>query len=279
MQDAFNRTLELAAQGLAWIPTNAIGFALIAVAILVAFTLHNTVVRLLRRRLAARFPYAVSLLGTAHRVTRFALMLFAASAVLPVAPLDAGATVIVGKSLLLCTITLAGWVALVAANLAADVYLLRFRLDTDDNLLFGAGRAGARATERARQGIETGGRPRGEPAGLRRQGSRDRAARTGERADLAARMGPALRGARETDRVPAARLSARAAATAGRGRSAPSRRRHERRTGKPHRQDHAVAATLACRIRKLRIDHGRTRDSPHGHAAFCHFLYRDTARG
>ena len=35
MQDAFNRTLELAAQGLAWIPTNAIGFALIAVAILV----------------------------------------------------------------------------------------------------------------------------------------------------------------------------------------------------------------------------------------------------
>lgn len=135
MLNAFNRARDLAAQGLYWIPTNAIGLALIALAILVAFTLHNSVVRFLRRHLGVRFPYAVSLLGTAHRVTRFALMLFAASAVLPVAPLDAGATAIVGKSLLLGTIAVVGWVALVGANLAADLYLLRFRLDTDDNLL------------------------------------------------------------------------------------------------------------------------------------------------
>ena len=135
MQDAFNRARDLSAQALSWIPANAIGFALIALAILVAFTLHNSVVRFLRRHLGARFPYAVSLLGTARSVTRFALMLFAASAVLPVAPLDAGATVIVGKSLLLGTTVLIGWVALVAADLAADLYLLRFRLDTEDNLL------------------------------------------------------------------------------------------------------------------------------------------------
>ncbi len=89
----------------------------------------------MRRHLGARFPYAVSLLGTARSVTRFALMLFAASAVLPVAPLDADATAIVGKSLLLGTTVLIGWVALVAADLAADLYLLRFRLDTEDNLL------------------------------------------------------------------------------------------------------------------------------------------------
>src|SRR5258708_2665259 len=89
MLNAFNRARDLAAQGLYWIPTNAIGLALIALAILV----------------------------------------------LPVAPLDAGATAIVGKSLLLGTIAVVGWVALVGANLAADLYLLRFRLDTDDNLL------------------------------------------------------------------------------------------------------------------------------------------------
>jgi len=110
---------------------NAIGFALIAAAILIAFTLHNTVVRFLRRQFGARFPYAVSLLGTARRVTRFALMLFAASAVLPLAPLDQNATTILGKSLLLGTTVLIGWVALVAAELAADLYLLRFRLDTE----------------------------------------------------------------------------------------------------------------------------------------------------
>jgi small-conductance mechanosensitive channel len=135
MLDAFNRALDLGAQGLTWIPANAIGFALIAVAILIAFTLHNTVVRFLRRRLGARFPYAASLLGTARRVTRFALMLFAASAVLPFAPLDQDATAIVGKSLLLGTTVLIGWVALVAADLTADLYLLRFRVDTEDNLL------------------------------------------------------------------------------------------------------------------------------------------------
>jgi len=140
MLDAFNRARDLGAQGLgaqglSWIPPNAIGFALIAVAILIAFTLHNTVVRFLRRHLGARFPYAVSLLGTARRVTRFALMLLAASAVLPLAPLDQNATTILGKSLLLGTTVLIGWVALVAAELAADLYLLRFRLDTEDNLL------------------------------------------------------------------------------------------------------------------------------------------------
>src|SRR5882757_6921098 len=150
MLDAFNRARDLGAQGfgaqglgaqglgaqgLSWIPPNAIGFALIAVAILIAFTLHNTVVRFLRRHLGARFPYTASLLGTARRVTRFALMLFAASAVLPVAPLDEGASAFVGRSLLLGTIILAGWIALVAVDLAADLYLLRFRLDIEDNLL------------------------------------------------------------------------------------------------------------------------------------------------
>jgi small-conductance mechanosensitive channel len=135
MPDAFSRALDLAAQGFSWIPINAVGFALIAVAILVAFTLHNSVVRFLRRRLGTRLPYAASLLGTARRVTRFALMLFAASAVLPVAPLDPDAIAVAGKALLLGTIVLAGWVALVAVDLGADLYLLRFRLDIEDNLL------------------------------------------------------------------------------------------------------------------------------------------------
>ena len=135
MPDAFNRGLDLAAQGLSWIPANAVGFALIAGVILVALMLHNSVVRLVRHLLGARFPNALTLRATARKVTRFALVVVAASMALPLAPLDGDAKLVSAKILLLATIVLIGWVALAAVSIAADLYLLRFRLDTDDNLL------------------------------------------------------------------------------------------------------------------------------------------------
>ncbi len=135
MLDAFNRGLDLAAQGLSWIPANAIGFALIAGVILVALMLHNSVVRLVRHLLGARFPNALTLRATARKVTRFALVVIAVSMALPLVPLDGDAKLVSAKILLLATIVLIGWVALAAVSIAADLYLLRFRLDTDDNLL------------------------------------------------------------------------------------------------------------------------------------------------
>jgi small-conductance mechanosensitive channel len=50
-------------------------------------------------------------------------------------PLDADITEILARLLGLATICLLGWTALTALHIAADLYLMRFRLDVEDNLL------------------------------------------------------------------------------------------------------------------------------------------------
>jgi len=135
MLDALGTVRDTVEHALSFVPRTVIGLTLIALAIILAFTIYNTVVRVIRRWLAPRFPSALSLFAAMRRVTRFALVVVAVSAVLPVAPLDSAATAIVGKVLLVCTIALIGWGAIVAIEVASDLYLLRFRLDTEDNLL------------------------------------------------------------------------------------------------------------------------------------------------
>jgi small-conductance mechanosensitive channel len=135
MLDVFKPAGDLVELTFAWIPRNIVGLAAIACAILIASALHNSVVRLFRRLLANRFPQALSLFSAARKVTRFALVLFAVSLVLPLAPMESELKTILAKILLLATIILIGWIALTATDLGADLYLLRFRLDTDDNLL------------------------------------------------------------------------------------------------------------------------------------------------
>jgi len=135
MLDALGTVRDTVEHALSFVPRTVIGLTLIALAIILAFTVYNTVVRVIRRWLAPRFPAALSLFAAMRRVTRFALVVVAVSAVLPVAPLDSAATAIVGKVLLVSIVALVGWGAIVAIEVASDLYLLRFRLDTEDNLL------------------------------------------------------------------------------------------------------------------------------------------------
>lgn len=112
-----------------------VGTIVLLLAILVALTLHNTVSRLIRRLLRGRVPYLASLLAAARAVSRLALAILGVALVAPLLPFSPQAAAIIGRLLLLATITLIGWAALVAVRFAADLYLLRFRLDTEDNLL------------------------------------------------------------------------------------------------------------------------------------------------
>ncbi len=54
---------------------------------------------------------------------------------MPTTPLTAGTAEILARLLGLATICLLGWIALTVLHIAADVYLLRFRMDVEDNLL------------------------------------------------------------------------------------------------------------------------------------------------
>jgi small-conductance mechanosensitive channel len=67
--------------------------------------------------------------------SRLALMIIAWLIVLPSAPLDDRIAAIVGHLLSLSIVVLCGWIAMRAVNVAATLYLRRFRLDVEDNLL------------------------------------------------------------------------------------------------------------------------------------------------
>jgi small-conductance mechanosensitive channel len=67
--------------------------------------------------------------------SRLGLVVFALGAALPYAHLPAQEFAIVGHLLLVAFIVLVGWSAMRAIEIAATLYLHRFRIDVDDNLL------------------------------------------------------------------------------------------------------------------------------------------------
>jgi small-conductance mechanosensitive channel len=101
----------------------------------VAWLLHAGILAALNRLLRERRPYLRSLLDQTRNPTRFGLLLMALAIALPPAPLNAETKALIARCLLLGTICLLGWMALTAAHIGANLYLLRFRLDVDDNLL------------------------------------------------------------------------------------------------------------------------------------------------
>ncbi|MBZ0146641.1 MAG: mechanosensitive ion channel family protein [Pseudorhodoplanes sp.] len=63
------------------------------------------------------------------------MVVLALGLALPAAPLSPDMSALIGRTLLLAIIVLIGWAALTALAIASDLYLLRFRIDVEDNLL------------------------------------------------------------------------------------------------------------------------------------------------
>ena len=135
MLDSLGAAKDFVANALGWVPGNVVGAAALILAALVALALHGTVRRLIVRLLRERPSYALSLFAGAEGLTRLALVILAATIVLPVLPFTPEATSIAATILLLATIALIGWIALVAVRVGAQLYLRRFHLDAEDNLL------------------------------------------------------------------------------------------------------------------------------------------------
>ena len=120
---------------LAWLPNPVVAVLVVLLSASIAYSLHKTVRRLLRLLLAKRHPYALSVLTQMRGVTRLGLLILAVSIALPVAPFDANAADMLARLMVIAVITLVGWAAITALRIGADIYLLRFRIDTEDNLL------------------------------------------------------------------------------------------------------------------------------------------------
>lgn len=135
MLEALQKGLTDLRNALAWAPDNLVGIFILALAALIALSVHRTILRLLRRLLRDRHPYMRSFLAWTTGLTRMALLIVALFIALPATPFDADTTAVIAKILLLATIIVIGWAAIAAVNMSAELYLLRFRLDTADNIL------------------------------------------------------------------------------------------------------------------------------------------------
>ena len=64
-----------------------------------------------------------------------ALLILAMIIAIPVAPLDPDVASWLARLLVMAVVGLTGWAAITSLNIASNIYLRRFRLDVDDNLL------------------------------------------------------------------------------------------------------------------------------------------------
>jgi small-conductance mechanosensitive channel len=119
---------------LSFAPPWAVSFTVLITAAITALLIHEIVLVSIRRLLRTRRPYLRSILEATRNPTRVGMLLLAIAIALPTAPLDAETTGVLARCLGLATICLLGWIALTAVNIAANFYLMGFRIDLADNL-------------------------------------------------------------------------------------------------------------------------------------------------
>jgi small-conductance mechanosensitive channel len=123
------------AQYFLWAPNWLVALVMVVVAFAMAVTVHALIQNLILRLWIARHPVVHALIRRTRGVTRYALILFLLSLVIPLLPLDPVATTLANKVFIAALILLIGWVVLLAANLSADHYVGRFQIGAPDDFL------------------------------------------------------------------------------------------------------------------------------------------------
>ena len=118
-----------------WAPDWLVALTLIAAAIAVALILHAVLHKVIARLSGARHAVTSTLIRRTRGVTRYGLVLFILSIVIPILPLDPVATDMANKVFIAALILLIGWVVLLSANLSADHYVARFQIGAPDDVL------------------------------------------------------------------------------------------------------------------------------------------------
>ena len=122
------------ADALGFAPAWVVSLLILAGALIVAWLLHAAMLALLERLLRGQ-SYWYSILKATKEPTRLAFLLVAFAVALPTSPLDPGTKAIFARLLGLATICLLGWMAIAALHIAANIYLMGFGTDVQDNLL------------------------------------------------------------------------------------------------------------------------------------------------
>jgi len=133
--DSLKAALTSVKDLLDWLPDLVVALLILAMAVLFALALHRWARKLFRRAIAGRYPFVFSVFTQTRGLTKAALLILAMMLAVPVAPLPPETAALLARMMAVAVIGLIGWAAIVALHIAADLYLRRFRLDIDDNLL------------------------------------------------------------------------------------------------------------------------------------------------
>lgn len=112
-----------------------ISAALLIGAVVAALAAHASALALVQHLQGERRPFLRTVLAATREPTRLGLVLIAVAIVLPATSFSSNTQDLIARCVGLATICLLGWIAATALHIAADLYLLRFRIDVADNLL------------------------------------------------------------------------------------------------------------------------------------------------
>ena len=118
-----------------WIPDWIVGVATMLIPAIIVGIFYRWFTRRLIGVADRRSPFLHRLLMRAQQPVGAIVLIFALAIVLPAANFSYDLTVTVGHTLLFMLILALGWMAAKALDVGAELYLRRFRIDTDDNLL------------------------------------------------------------------------------------------------------------------------------------------------
>jgi small-conductance mechanosensitive channel len=123
------------ADGLGLLPSWLASTAIFALATAAALVAHRFAFAIVTRLVARMDLFWRSLVSRTHGPTRFAMITVALAFAASVSPLTENQAALIRAILLLCFIALTGWIAKTALHIWTTVYLRRFKLDAEDNLL------------------------------------------------------------------------------------------------------------------------------------------------
>lgn len=118
-----------------WLPDWLLSMMILTAAVFIGWLIHRFVFRLLTRLVANRDLFWRSLVSRNRRPLRLGIVVWVLTPAVSVAPLTDPQASIIRHGLLLAFIVLVGWMARTALHIWMTVYLRRFKLDAEDNLL------------------------------------------------------------------------------------------------------------------------------------------------
>ncbi|MGU3479360.1 mechanosensitive ion channel family protein [Methylobacterium sp. D48H] len=124
-----------AARALAYLPWWAESLILIVACCAVVMPLHGVVYRAMKRAVAGKSLFWRSLVSRTRGPSRLGLIVVAISLASTTVHLSWEVRIALNQILLVAFVTLTGWCCATALHIATVIYLRRFKLDAEDNLL------------------------------------------------------------------------------------------------------------------------------------------------